>query len=274
MHRISKILAPPVFEGDEQKTRAAWFLNTVLWTMIIGALLAIPLVVFAPRGTMPSRLVTAVSVGLLALALIRLMHSGYKNVDSAVAVLGIWAATNQAIHFGGGGVRSIGFPCNVIVVLVAGILLGRRAALGFAGLCIATGLAFMFARQYGVIPDLPIKDTDQQALIVYSIHLIVAAVLLNLTLRNAEHALSHAHQEIEERVRMQERLRANEIFLRAIINNIPFDLWVCNAEDRYIIQNAISYELAGDLNGKTVEDLDIPSDVFAKYKDKHMRALR
>jgi PAS domain S-box-containing protein len=109
-------------------------------------------------------------------------------------------------------------------------------------------------------------------------YMLAESMRANLRLaRKNEASLSSANRDLEreitERKQAEEALRENEIFLRAIINNIPFDLWVCNAEGRYIIQNAISYELAGDLSGKTVEDLNLPSDVFAKYKDKHMRAL-
>ncbi len=50
-------------------------------------------------------------------------------------------------------------------------------------------------------------------------------------------------------------------------------MWVCDADDRYILQNPISIELAGELIGKTVNDLSVPPDVRAIYADKHRRAL-
>src|SRR3990172_806108 len=168
--RISQIIAPPVFQGDEQQNRAGWFLNTILWTMLIGAILALPLVVISPAETTLVRLAAIFSVIVLSLVLLRIMHAGHVRLVSAIAVIGVWGITNLAILFGGGGVRSIGFPGNIIVVLIAGILLGRRAALGAAGLCIATGFAFVYARHAGLIPNLLIRDTDQEVLIVYSIH--------------------------------------------------------------------------------------------------------
>lgn len=274
MNRISKLLAPPVFEGDENKTRAAKFLNTVLWTMEIGMCLSIPLAFFAPVGTMTSRLSIIASIIVLTMVMLLLMRRGHVKLVSVATVFSVWAVTNLAILFGGGGVRSIGFPGNVIVVLIAGVLLGRRGVLGVSVLCILTGVGFVLGRQYGLIAGTLLQDTDQQALVIYSMQLVVAAVLMNLSLRNAEQALAQAKSEIEERMEVQERLRANELFLRAIINNIPFDLWVCDSEDRYILQNAISYRMAGNLHGKTVEDLALPPDQIASYKDKHLRILR
>ncbi len=224
--RISQILAPPVFEGDEKKTGAAVFLNVILWTMIIGSVLAMPLIFIAPPGTMPSRLVALISLLLLSSSLRVLMRRGYIHMVSIMVVLGLWAVTNLAIVFGGGGVRSIGFPGNIIVVLMAGILLGRQAALGSSALCIATGVGFLIANQYGWLPDLPIQDTDMNALIIYSVHIIVAAVLLGLSLQNTDQALARARQEIDERVLLQEKLAANEEKYRNYIEQSTEGIWL------------------------------------------------
>jgi len=224
--RISQILAPPVFEGDEKKTGAAVFLNVILWTMIIGSVLAMPLIFIAPPGTMPSRLVALISLLLLSFSLRGFMRRGHIRMVSIMVVLGLWVVTNLAILFGGGGVRSIGFPGNIIVVLMAGILLGRQAALGSAALCIATGVGFLVANQYGLLPNLPIQDTDMNALIIYSVHIIVAAVLLGLSLRNTDQALARARQEIEERVRVQEQLSVSEQKYRNYIEQSTEGIWL------------------------------------------------
>jgi hypothetical protein len=36
---IKRLLASPVFEGDEDKTRIAWLLNIILWLLLARALL-------------------------------------------------------------------------------------------------------------------------------------------------------------------------------------------------------------------------------------------
>lgn len=79
--------------------------------------------------------------------------------------------------------------------------------------------------------------------------------------------------DVTARKEAEEKLRANEVLLSAIIDNIPFDLWVCDEDDRYILQNPISRELAGNLIGKTVDDLDLPLRVRRDYKEVHRRAL-
>lgn len=78
---------------------------------------------------------------------------------------------------------------------------------------------------------------------------------------------------ITESKMAEEKLRANEVLLTTIIENIPFDFWVCDENDRYILQNPISKRLAGDLIGKTVSDLDAPPSTIESYKEIHSRLL-
>lgn len=79
--------------------------------------------------------------------------------------------------------------------------------------------------------------------------------------------------DITENKLAEERLRANEVLLKTIIENIPFDFWVCDENDRYLLQNPISKRLAGDLIGKTVEELDLPPAIIKTYKEQHVRIL-
>jgi PAS domain S-box-containing protein len=80
-------------------------------------------------------------------------------------------------------------------------------------------------------------------------------------------------RDITEHKQITEKLRENEALLKTIINQIPFDLWVCDAEGRYMMQNAISRDLAGDLIGKTIDDLEISPELRSVYKQKHLQAL-
>lgn len=89
------------------------------------------------------------------------------------------------------------------------------------------------------------------------------------TLKLAASIISAAIQ----RQQAEAALRDNEALLRAIIDNIPFDLWVCDAQDRYILQNPISIERAGRLIGKTVSELNAPPQVRAYFAEKDRRAL-
>jgi PAS domain S-box-containing protein len=219
--QIRGLIAPPVFAGDEDKTRLAELLNTILLTILIGVVLASPLLVIASSDPTASRPIATALLTLLTLALLVLMRRGHVRFASATTVIGVWAIVTLAISIGGSGVRSLGFPGNLIVVLMAGILLGRRAAIGVAGLAILTGLVFVYARSVGAIVEPAAPDTDQEIWIIQSVYLVVTAVLLGLALRSVDRALAHARRELAERRQAQEALRKSEAKNRALIDALP-----------------------------------------------------
>ena len=79
--------------------------------------------------------------------------------------------------------------------------------------------------------------------------------------------------DVTRRKQAEEELQSNQSLLTAMIENIPFDFWANDINDRYILQNSISRRLAGNLLGKTVDDLEIPPELRQTYKEKHLRAL-
>lgn len=80
--------------------------------------------------------------------------------------------------------------------------------------------------------------------------------------------------DVTRRKQAEEELQANQSLLTAILENIPFDFWANDSADRYILQNSISRNLAGNLVGSTVDDLEIPDALRQKYKTQHQRALQ
>ena len=229
--RIRKLLAPPIFEGNEDQTRAAEILNTILWAILAGAMLASPLILIASSERVTeSRLIATATLVLLTLALLALLRRGYLALASATLIIGIWVIITLAIVFGGGGVRSLGFPGHIILVLIAGILLGRRAAIATAGLSVLTGLAFVYARSIGAVSNPPVPDTDQEIWVIQSVYLGSAALLLGMALRSIERAFARARQELAERKQTEEALQRSKIELEEhnaslrIINEIAAKL--------------------------------------------------
>ena len=64
--------------------------------------------------------------------------------------------------------------------------------------------------------------------------------------------------ELEEGQRSSNALRQSEARLRAIIENIPYELWMVDREQRYVIQSSVSIQVSGALLGKTLDELEIP----------------
>lgn len=69
-------------------------------------------------------------------------------------------------------------------------------------------------------------------------------------------------------------LQEDNSFLQAVIENLPFEVWVCDADGHYIIQNALDKAYWGNNIGKTVDELtDWPEETLAQWKAGDQRAF-
>jgi PAS domain S-box-containing protein len=79
--------------------------------------------------------------------------------------------------------------------------------------------------------------------------------------------------EITAQKETEHALARNQILLEAIIESLPFDVWVCDQEGRYIIQNPISIQTWGDRRGESLGDLDIDEAVRDEWMEIGARAF-
>lgn len=111
----------------------------------------------------------------------------------------------------------------------------------------------------------------------------------------AEETLRQAHEELEQRVQertsaladlnvrleaeIAERRRAEKAAresgarLRAVVESLPFDLWVSDREGHYVLQNSASRRHWGDRLGVRPEETGSPSELVAQWVEHHARAL-
>src|SRR5437016_4103828 len=129
---ISRFMAPPVYQGDEDKTHVALLLHYILIALLIGAVLNRS-IFWLHAATPPPRSFIFWPLTLLLLGMMILMRRGYVQLASIITVIGLWLALS-AYNTISGGFHSPGFRSYVIPVLIAGLLLGHVAALATAGL--------------------------------------------------------------------------------------------------------------------------------------------
>jgi PAS domain S-box-containing protein len=111
----------------------------------------------------------------------------------------------------------------------------------------------------------------------------------------AEQALRQAHEELERRVwertsaladlnarletEIAERRRAEKAAretgarLHAVVESLPFDLWVCDRDGRYVLQNSAARRHWGDRLGVRPEETDSPPELVARWVEHNARAL-
>src|SRR5690349_20802991 len=130
MTRLRSFFAPPLFPDDE-KTRVAGLLHANLLAIIVlyGVYDILALVVPAISTR---RLLSTAPILILGLALMPVLRRGYVRLASAILCASLWTIGTGATIFGG-GVAAPAFSGYFLVVLIAGLLLGWRAALAFAG---------------------------------------------------------------------------------------------------------------------------------------------
>lgn len=185
-----KLLTPPVFPNDEEKTRAAELLNTVLVGLTILTLVA--LLAFWAGGTVPLQGYVIVSVFLgLLLGLNIVMRLGYVRLSGIFTIL-FFTATLTLVLIQGGTVRAPGVALYVAVIIMSGLILGRSAAYWAAAIIVLLFSSVQWLELNGKLPPANLTLTVQQP-IIFSVNAVLVATLLTLALRRINESLAQAH---------------------------------------------------------------------------------
>jgi PAS domain S-box-containing protein len=236
--RLQHFFSPPVFP-DEERTRKTALLNTVLVAACVAiAFYVLTQVISADMSGLVVGGCFALMVGVLWWGLRRGAVQLVSILFSGVAFLGL---TFFAYELAGPGSSS--YSLLILAVVVAGVLLGGRAALIMAVLSVGTGWLLIQTPAADFFPRLKFL-TALDAWLGQSLVFCVAALLLGLSDRSLRRALTAAResqatlqyrtQELEqERSAVQaseERYRnfieqsVEGIWLLAFDQPIPIDL--------------------------------------------------
>jgi PAS domain S-box-containing protein len=226
---IRRILAPPVFPENAEKTREAWLLNIILLTLFARAVL-IRLV----TGTDPPRPSFVVPFLILLLVLMVVMRRGAVRLSSWMTVLGFWLSLSAAAIVTG-GLHSNGFRNYILPVIVGGLLLGQRAAIGTAALSIVASLGMWVGETQGWIDARADSTSSPELLVTHAVSLLMAAVLVTLTTRSINQALHRAHQEIADRKQAEAAVRSSEERFSKAFNLSPLRMGIIRLRDFKIL---------------------------------------
>lgn len=80
-------------------------------------------------------------------------------------------------------------------------------------------------------------------------------------------------RDITDRRNAEMAARESEALMRTLLNTIPFDVWAIDAGQRYILQNAASIRLWGNMAGFGPPDSGMPPDVISRWRSNNMRVL-
>ncbi|MCP4541377.1 MAG: response regulator [Chloroflexi bacterium] len=258
--RIQKLFAPPVFEDDEDKTRIAGVLNTLLVIMmsflLFSGVIILPFVFVEKLGNLLLGLgyffALAVAYGQ--------MQRGRVRLASMILVYGLWLVFTIFLLFAG-GMTSIAAVFYVSGTVIAGLLLGTRATLVYAATCILAGLGMVILK----VSNRSLPRIFPVPVVVGWVDLILCLLLtttvLNLVLRGLNDALALARQQVEERKRAEEALRHREQEFKTLVENNPDMVTRFDRTYHHVYANpAVEKELGIPLEsllGKTHRELGI-----------------
>ncbi|NUM47953.1 MAG: PAS domain S-box protein [Anaerolineales bacterium] len=265
-------LSPPVFEEDENKTNRARLLNTILIALFTIAFLYL---VFAPlEATLWQQRLTIIVPFLIAVLILWLvMRRGYIRFTGHALVFFMWVMFTVAMGYGR-GYNNPAYMGYVIVVVCAGLLLGQRATIFWAGISILTSLLIVKVAVSGLFPEASPPPTPLAFFFAQSMYILVTAVLLNLALGIIRDSMAHAHQELAERMRVEEALRASETRLRTVLENLGEGVCVQDHQWVYTYANPAAHSILGWPPGLLVgksEDEILPPSGFALVKQENLQ---
>jgi len=210
---IGNLFAPPAFVSPQDKDRVANLLKAIARMVVVLTVgYAVVLAIVEPR--LLPRMVLAIPLVVLALVIEIIVRRGYLYFASGLLVGGIWVVLMYVTALNG-GVTAVAYTGCGVVVLIAGMLLGRPFALLMAALSIIIGGVFVYANRLGLLSS---NTTDTPASVwgVQAIFFIGAALVLHLATSSIGEALARARAELIQR----EKLEAVQESRRALLEKV------------------------------------------------------
>lgn len=203
--RVRSFLAPPVFEGDEEKSRIAGLVNTILWALIVLISLASLIVVIALRVYALMGTIYA-SMMIPLLAALWMLHRGYVRAASLTITIALWLVLALTGFFIGGVVNS-GYMTIVLVIIIAALLLGGQAGVIFAAISVLLVLLVFAIESLGFLPPSAAANDSLSYLINHIMNYGISGSLLYLAMNSLTAALRRARQLNAESEAQQTQLQ-------------------------------------------------------------------
>jgi GAF domain-containing protein len=193
---LYQFFAPPLFPEDEDRTRTAFMLNSIGWSLLF-VLIAI-LGLRSIQGQDPNlREVNQilVSIVITTALLLFLTHRGYVRLASILLVGTVWAGLCYTTWVAD-GIRDVAFFAYTVPILMAGLLLSWPGAIIFTLASILSGWALAYAETNQLF--VPTLDTPLHFARDMSGVFALMGILIFLTISNLQNALRKSRAAARE----------------------------------------------------------------------------
>ena len=210
LNRLLSPLTPPTNLADDNDNRA-WLMRAILFPTILVTLLAG--FIDPSLGGLRLAVVALIAVEGLVLVLLLLRK---VMAASVIFILAAWL-TILFLAYRLGGMQSAVLYFSIVILLLAGILIGPRFALFFLFINLLTVTAFLVLENRDLLPAVTNPTTPLRRWAVYVGTYILVSVIVHLGLvtnrkalqetREKEALLSQSNQELEDiRANLEEHI--------------------------------------------------------------------
>ncbi|MEJ5309524.1 MAG: GAF domain-containing protein [Anaerolineae bacterium] len=203
--KIRQFLASPTFAGDEDRTRTAALLNPLILSVFGVVILAALATVFV----FAQKLGSGIVVGVMFLALLvakLLLQGGQVRPAGMVFIAGVWLPVSAVMVLAAG--HHLIATTYVALTVIAGLIIGRRAALNLAVISSLVYLGIAIADAVGIVLPVLFPDRLMSNWVVLSLALALTVVPLNLALRSLNAALESARRYAAEAEQQRRQVEA------------------------------------------------------------------
>lgn len=235
--KMRQSLAPPIFEGDSEKTRRASLLHTVTLSSIIIVALLIFIFSFFIFQSFSIRTVPHIILLIVLFIIYYLNKQGHIKTGAILLLCGYWIGGTYSLY-NYGGIQLSSSVIYIFIPLMAGLILGAKWGGGIAVITILTALGLVIAEKNGRISSTTMTSSLEETFIVLVAAISIIFILFYLNDVQVTKALAIAthkeqelaksnqmlHLEVANRMQAEAEVLFNEIRYRDLIESLDIAL--------------------------------------------------
>ena len=194
--RIRDFMTPPVFMEDDHKTQLAFYIGFIVKASVPALLVFVVVRMRQGIALLDISNLILIGIALILLAIwAAVKTAGAVQRGGTLIITMLWIACTF-LALSGSGIRGTGFVSYFVVMLLAGLLSGVRAAVGIALLSILSGFGLAYAESVGIVayaPDLPFVVAMEFAFLF-----VISIITIRLTINSLQSALHAAQASASE----------------------------------------------------------------------------
>lgn len=273
---VKQWFAPPIFEGDEEKTRRARLLHAILTVVLIYMSVVMLIEVIDRR--IPTSVIIMNGVGILSAFMLRrwLQRGKVSFVGSGVTLLAFIWVTLISINLG--KIRNPTTAAYVFVVILAGVLFDWRGILVSTIASSLAVLGLILAENFGWLsqPDYTVTIIQW---FTYTGLFGITGGMAYFTLETTQKALTRARNEITERRYTEMALKESQTRLQALTDSTIQSFMLLDRDGRVHFYNRAAAQSASILLGLDIQEGDPRTKFIIKgnslgFNENFQKALK